>query len=136
MLNSRRVTSREHGFAFKFFRASAAHTDQMVMVPVGISGQLKAPASLRKLKLLKQPHGTQQTQGAIHGGQGYPLLGPQEPLVNLFSTEMGPLTNALKQGQNPLPLRGEPLTTIMEAATESITGTDGTHLGTQRGARA
>ena len=113
-------TGLEHGLALEFLGVAAAHTHQMVVVAVGIAGQLKTAAALGQLELLEQAHRTEQPQGAIHRGQRHPLLAAQQALVHLFRTEMAALADALEQGQHPLPLGREPLTAIVQAGTQAI----------------
>ena len=97
-------SSGEHRWILKFLRAAATHTHQMVMVAVGVASQLEAAPSLRQLQLLQQAHATEQTQGAVHRGQGHTLLGAQQPLVHLFSTQVAAFADPLKQLQHPLTL--------------------------------
>lgn len=109
----------EHLGVLKLFGAAAAHTHQVVMVAVGIAGELKATPPLGQLQFLQQPHRAQQPQGSIHGGQRHPLLTAQQALVHLFGTQMAALTDALKQGQHALALGGQPLATIVEAIAQA-----------------
>ena len=39
--------------------------------------------------------------------------------MDLFGTEVGPLTDALEQGQHPLTLRGQPLPAVMQARAQA-----------------
>jgi len=64
----RRLPSLEHGGAFEFFGAAAAHADQVMVVPVGFTAELEAASPFREFEFLQQPHGAQQPQAAIHGG--------------------------------------------------------------------
>ena len=119
MLMGCQLTGFEHGRALKLFGLPAAHTDQMVVVAMGCTGQLKAPASFGQFELLQQSHRTEQPQGSIHRGQGHALIAAQQALMDLFGTEVGPLTDALEQGQHPLALRGQPLPTVMQAGAQA-----------------
>ena len=112
----------QHLGVLKLFGAAAAHAHQVVMVAVGIAGQLKAASPLRKLQLLQQAHRAQQAQGAVHRGQRHPLLTAQQALVHLFGTQMAALTDALEQGQHALALGGEPLATIVKAGAQAGLG--------------
>jgi hypothetical protein len=119
VLSGRQLTGLEHGCALKLFGLAAADTDQMVVVAMGCPGQLKAPTALGQLKLLQQSHRTEQPQGAVDRGQRHPLVAAQQPLVNRLGAEMGPLSEALKQGQDPLTLRGQSLTAVMQAGAQA-----------------
>ena len=125
----------EHRRIFKFLSAAAAHAHQMVMVAMGVTGQLKAAPTLGQLQLLQQPHGAQQPQGAVHRGQRYPLLAPEQALVHLFSSQVATFTDALEQGQHTLPLGREPLTAIVQAGAQAIP-TSGKGWGGKLGSRA
>jgi hypothetical protein len=46
----------EHVVAFKFFGLAAAHADQVVVVPVGVPGQLEAAATIGEFELLEELH--------------------------------------------------------------------------------
>jgi len=113
------VSGLEHGFRFEFLRAATAHAHQMVVITTGIAGELEPATTLRQLQLLEQPHGGEQPQGAIHGGQGHPLLVAQQALVHLLGAEMAALTDSLEQGQHTLPLGGEPVPAIVEGGAQS-----------------
>jgi hypothetical protein len=97
----------------------------MMVVAVGISGELKTTAALREFQLLKQAHATEQPEGSVHGGEGYPLLGTQKPLMHLLSTKVTAFPNALKQGQNPLALGGQALTAIVKAGPQPMAARGG-----------
>jgi hypothetical protein len=92
----------------------------MVVITVGITGQLVAPATFREFQFLEQAHGTQEPQGAVHGCQGHPLLLGQKPLMHLFGTEVAAGTALLKQGEHPLALGSEPLAAIVEGGAQGI----------------
>ena len=92
----------------------------MMVIAVGITSELKAPASLGELELLQQTHRAQQPQRAVHRGQRHPLLVAQETLVHLFSTEVRSLADPLKQGKHPLALGREPLATVVQAGAEAF----------------
>jgi hypothetical protein len=78
----------------------------MMVVAVGISGELEAPATLGEFQLLEQAHATEKPESSVHGGEGHPLLGTQKPLVHLLSTEVTAFADPLKQGQHTLALGG------------------------------
>ena len=78
----------------------------MMVVAVGITGELKTTATLREFQFLKQAHAAEKPEGSVDGGEGHPLLGTQKPLVHLLSTEVTTFPNPLKQGQHPLALGG------------------------------
>ena len=61
---------------FKFLSPPASDTNQMVMIMVIISGQLKALAPFWQLQLPQQIHGGEQPQRAVHGGQRDPGIAP------------------------------------------------------------
>ena len=86
----------------------------MMVVSVGITGELKATATLREFELLQQPHATEEPEGSVDGGEGHPLLGTQKPLVHLLRPQVTAFANPLKQGQHPLALGGQTLTAIMK----------------------
>ena len=125
----------EHRRIFKFLSAAAADTHQMVVVAVGITGQLKAASTLGQLEFLEQAHRTEQPQGAVHRGKRHPLLAAQQALVHLFRTEMAALADALKQGQHPLALGRQPLAAIVQAGAKAIP-TSGKGWGGKLGSRA
>ena len=120
MAAGRRLARRQHLGIFKLFGAATAHTHQVMVVAMGITGQLKAASPFGQLQLLQQAHGAEQPQGAIHRGQRNPGLGSQQALMHLLGAEMTALAQALKQPQHPLALGGEPLAAIMQAGPEPI----------------
>jgi len=91
-----------------------------MVVAVGITGELKAPPPLGKLQLLQQAHPTEQPEGSVNGGKGYPLLGTQKPLVHLLGTQVTPFPNPFKQGQNPLALGRQTLAAIMKTGPQPM----------------
>jgi len=76
MAVGRRVSSLKHGGTFKFLRAATAHADQVMVVPVGCPADFEAAAAFGEFQFLQQPHGAQQPQAAVHGGQRDALLPP------------------------------------------------------------
>ena len=112
----------QHRRILELLRTTATHAHEVVVVAVGIGGQFVAPPSLRQLQFLEQPHGTQQSQGAIHRGQGHLLLLGQQPLVHLLSTEMAAGTALLEQGEHALALGREPLAAVVQRAAQGIAG--------------
>ena len=120
----------EHRFALEFLGVPTAHTDEMVMVTVVVvAGQFEPAPAFRQLQLPQQLHRTEQAQGAINRGQGDTLLGAQQSLMHLLSTEMRAFAQAFKQGQHTLTLRCEPLTTAVEAAAQRLSGEIGRRDG-------
>jgi len=113
------LTRHQHGATFKFLSATAAHADQMVVMGVGITGQLKAAPAIRQLELLQQPQGTEQSQTAVHGGQRHPTIAAEQAVVHVLSTQMTALAELLEQGQHLLALGGEPLAPLMQAAAQT-----------------
>jgi hypothetical protein len=91
-----------------------------MVVAVGIAGELKATATLGEFQLLEQAHATEKPEGSVHGGKGHPLLGTQQSLVNLLSTEVTAFSNPLKQGQHPLALGGQTLTAVMKTGLQPM----------------
>ena len=92
----------------------------MMVVAVGIAGELKATATLGEFQLLEQAHATEKPEGSVHGGEGHPLLGTQKPLVHLLSTEVTAFANPLKQGQHTLALGGQTLTAVMKTGLQPM----------------
>jgi hypothetical protein len=112
----RRLPSLEHGGAFEFFGAATAHTDQVMVVTVGFTAEFEAATPFREFQFLQQPHGAQQPQAAVHGGQRDPLLPPPQPLVHFLGTEVAAFPELLEEFQDPLPLGRQALTPIVQAA--------------------
>lgn len=69
-----RLPGLQHGRTLELLGVTAAHADQVVVIAMGIAGQLKTATTLGQLQLLQQPHGTEQAQGPVDGGQRDPLL--------------------------------------------------------------
>ena len=131
MLPARQLASRQHCSILKFLGMAAAHTHQMMVITVGIISQLIASATFRKFQLLKQPHRTEQPQGAVNRGQRHPLLLGQQALVHLLSTEVAADADVLEQGQDSLPLGREALAAIMKTGLQGF-AVDQSWLGTAR----
>ena len=91
----------------------------MVVMGVGITGQLKTAPPLGQLELLQQPQGTEQPQTAVHGGQRHPPIAAAQTLVHVLSAQMTALAELLEQGQHLLALGGEPLAPLMQAAAQA-----------------
>ena len=91
----------------------------MVVMGVGITGQLKTAPPLGQLELLQQPQGTEQPQTAVHGGQRHPAIAAAQTLVHVLSAQMTALAELLEQGQHLLALGGEPLAPLMQAAAQA-----------------
>jgi hypothetical protein len=113
------LTRHQHGPTFKFLGATAAHADQMVVMGVGITGQLKAAPSIGQFELLEQPEGTEQPQTAVHGGQRHPAIATEQAVVHVLSAEVSALAELLEQGEHLLALGGEALAPLMEAAAQA-----------------
>ena len=114
-------TGRQFAALLELDDAAAAHADQVVMVPVGLAGQLEATPSLRQLELLQQTHRTEQPQGAVHGGQRDAALAAAQPLMHVLGAEVTAGAYLLEQGQHPLPLGREPLAAVVQAAAQTET---------------
>lgn len=108
-----RLTGLYHQGIFKLLCAPTYGTDQMVVVMLLCGGQLKTATALGQFQLPQQVHGAEQPQGAIHRGQGYLAIGPQQLQVHIFCAQVMAATNALKQIQHPLPLGGESLAAMV-----------------------
>jgi hypothetical protein len=120
----------EHRLAFEFLGLTAAHTDQMVVIAVVIvAGELETAPTFGQFQLPQQIHRTEQPQGPVDRCQRDPLIASQEPLMHLLGTEVTAFTDALEQGQHPLPLGGQPLAAAMQRAAQSI----GLQLGCREG---
>ncbi len=122
-------TRRQHGPILKLLGASAAHADQMVVVAMlGIPRQLEAAPAIGEFQLLQQLQGAEQPQGSIHRGQGHTTgwasrtdaRGVAQTLVHVFGAEVAASTDLLEQGQHPLPLGGEALAPLMQAAAQTL----------------
>ena len=59
-------------FTFKFFRAPAGNTNEVVMIMVIIGGQLKTFATFWQLQLPQEIHGGEQPERPVDGGQRNP----------------------------------------------------------------
>ena len=59
-------------FTFKFFRAPAGNTNEVVMIMVIIGGQLKTLATFWQLQLPQEIHGCEQPERPVDGGQRNP----------------------------------------------------------------
>ena len=116
MAIGRRLSSLEHGGTFEFLRAATAHADQVMVVTVGFTAEFEAAAAFGEFQFLQQPHGAQQPQAAVHGGQRDALLTPPQPLVHFFGTEVAAFSELLKEFENPLPLGRQALPPIVQAA--------------------
>jgi hypothetical protein len=92
----------------------------MVIAMVVISGELEPTPSFRQFQFPKQVHRAEQTQGAVHRGQRHTLIGTQQALMNFLGTEMSAFTKPLKQSQNTLSLRREPLATAVQPAAQCL----------------
>lgn len=54
------LASQKHGGILEFLGAAAAHTHEMVVVAVRVTGQFVTSPPLGKLQLLEQLHRTEQ----------------------------------------------------------------------------
>ena len=126
MLARRCLTGGEHRPALELLGAAAAHAHQVVVIGMGVAGQLEAAAPFGQFQLLEKAHRTEQPQGAVDGGQRHPLTGTQQALVDFLGTEVAALADAFKQGEDPLALGREPLAAVVEA------GAQGAGLGAGR----
>jgi len=123
-------TRRQHGSILKFLGPPTAHADQMVVVAMlGIPRQLEAAPAIGKFQFLQQLQGAEQPQGSIHRGQGDAArwarrtdggLGAAQALVHVFGAEVAARADLLEQGQHPLPLGGEALAPLMQAAAQTL----------------
>ncbi len=118
MAVGRRISSLEHGGTFEFLRAATAHADQVMVVTVGFPAEFEAAAAFGEFQFLQQPHGAQQPQAAVHGGQRDALLPPPQPLVHFFGAEVAAFAELLEEFQHPLPLGRQAQSPIVQAATE------------------
>ena len=106
----------DHRRTFKFLGATAADTDQVMVIAVVTGEKLKTSTSLAQLQLLEKPHLHQQAQGAVNGGKGNLRLLIEKLLMHVFSTEMATCTHPLEQFENAQPLWSQPTTVLMKAA--------------------
>jgi hypothetical protein len=109
-----KLASQKHSGILEFLGAATAHTHEMMVVAVSVTGQFVTSPPLRKLQLLKQLHRTEQPQGAVHRGQRHPFLLAEEALMNLLGAQVAAGSDLLKQAEHPLALGGEPLPPVME----------------------
>ena len=116
-------------FTFKFFRAPAGNTNEVVMIMVIIGGQLKTLATFWQLQLPQEIHGCEQPERPVDGGQRNPGISPEQLLMHVLSAEVMTSPCALKQVQHPLALRRQALTSAMEVLAK-IAG-DGHNSGTR-----
>jgi hypothetical protein len=119
MAAGRHLASLEHGGALEFLGAATAHTDEVMVVPVGFTAELEASPAFCQFEFLQQSHGAQQPQAAIHGGQRDPLLSPPQPLVHFFGAEVAAFAELLEKFQHPLPLGCQALSPIVQAAAQA-----------------
>jgi hypothetical protein len=115
----RHLSSLEHRDAFEFLGAATAHADQMMVVAVGFTAELEAASAFGEFEFLQQPHGAQQPQAAVDGGQRDPLLAPPQSLVHLFGAEVAAFAKLLEEFQHPLTLGRQALSPIVQAAAQA-----------------
>jgi hypothetical protein len=113
------LSGLEHGGAFEFLGAATTHANQVMVVTVGFTAELEAAPTFREFEFLQQPHGAQQPQAAVNGGQRYALLAPPQSLVHFFGAEVAAFTELLKEFQHPLPLGRQALSPIVQAAAQA-----------------
>jgi hypothetical protein len=114
----RHLSSLEHGGAFEFLGAATAHAYQVMVVTVGFTAELEAASAFGKFEFLQQPHGAQQPQAAVDGGQRDALLAPPQSLVHFFGAEVAALAELLEEFQDPLALGRQALAPIVQAAAQ------------------
>lgn len=116
MAAGRHLASLEHGGAFEFLGVTTAHTDEVMVVTVGFTAELEAAPAFCQFEFLQQPHGAQQPQAAVHGGQRDALLPPPQPLVHFLGAEVAAFAELLEEFQHPLPLGRQALSPIVQGA--------------------
>ena len=114
----RHLSGLEHGGAFEFLGAATAHAYQVMVVTVGFTAELEAASAFGKFEFLQQPHGAQQPQAAVDGGQRDALLAPPQSLVHFFGAEVAALAELLEEFQDPLALGRQALAPIVQAAAQ------------------
>jgi hypothetical protein len=115
----RHLSSLEHGGAFEFLGAATAHADQVMVVTVGFTAEFEAAPAFGEFEFLQQPHGAQQPQAAVDGGQRDALLAPPQSLVHFFGTEVAAFAELLEEFQHPLTLGRQALSPIVQAAAQA-----------------
>ena len=115
----RHLSSLEHCGAFEFLGAATAHADQVMVVTVGFTAELEAAPAFGEFEFLQQPHGAQQPQAAVDGGQRDALLAPPQALVHFFGAEVAALAELLEEFQHPLTLGRQALSPIVQAAAQA-----------------
>ena len=116
---SRHLSSLEHRGAFEFLGAATAHADQVMVVTVGFTAELEAAPAFGEFEFLQQPHGAQQPQAAVNGGQRDALLAPPQSLVHFFGAEVAAFAELLEEFQHPLTLGRQALAPIVQAAAQA-----------------
>lgn len=74
----------------------AAHTDHVVMDLPAPLAQLIATQPLLPLSLIQQPHGYQELEAAIDGGQGYLVSRLLQMVMHLIGREVMARSQILK----------------------------------------
>lgn len=109
---------RQHHGTLELLGAPATHTDQVMVIAVGITGQLEATPPFGQFQFPQQLHRTEQPQGAVHGGQRHPFVRTQEALMDFLGAEVTAFTDPLEQREHLLPLGREPLASPMQAGAQ------------------
>ena len=84
----------------------AAHTDHMVVYLATALAQLIATQTLLPFSLIQQPHGHQELEAAIDGGQGYLVPRLLQMVMHIVSRQVMARSQVLKQREHLFPLRG------------------------------
>lgn len=79
------------------------------------TGQLKSPSSFAQFQFLQKPHVCQQSQGSVDRGQRDLHVQLYQLLMHVLRAEVVATAEPFEQPQNPLPLRRQASTVLMQS---------------------